>query len=101
MHLADRSIYLAISRLLWAFDFRRAVDPDTKQEIFPDMDGLVDGMMCLPGPFKANMVPRSAAKAQCVREEWAEVAKLLDEEMQWKVVPEGSIWKDEQGQFLD
>lgn len=101
MHIADRSIYLAISRLLWAFDFRRAVDPDTKQEIVPDMDDLVDGMMCLPNPFKANIVPRSAYKAQCVREEWAEVAKLLDEEMQWKAVPEGLIWKDEQQQFSD
>lgn len=65
------------------------------------MDDLVDGMMCLPSPFKANIVPRSAYKAQCVREEWAEVAKLLDEELQWKMVPEGLIWKDEQRQFSD
>lgn len=101
MHIADRSIYLAISRLLWAFDFRRAMDADTKQEVVPDMDDLVDGMMCFPSPFQANIVPRSAYKAQCVREEWAEVAKLLDEEMQWKMVPEGLVRKDEQRKFSD
>jgi hypothetical protein len=101
MHIADRSIYLAISRLLWAFDFKRAVDPETKKEIVPDMDDLADGMMSLPHPFQANIVPRNAYKAQCVRDEWADVAKLLDAEAQWKEVPKGLIWNDEQAQTDD
>jgi cytochrome P450 len=95
MHIADRSLYFAISRLLWAFDFQRAVNPVTKQEIIPDMDDLVEGMMALPKQFPAHIVPRSEYKAQRVREEWGQVVKLLDDEMQWKTVPEGLIWRDE------
>ncbi|KAL2752599.1 hypothetical protein ACRALDRAFT_1058459 [Sodiomyces alcalophilus JCM 7366] len=96
MHIADRSIYLAISRLLWAFDFKRAVDPVTKQELIPDMNEIADGVMVFPKPFPTRIVPRSASKEKSVREEWEEVAKLLDGNGQWKTVPEGLIWKDEQ-----
>ena len=101
MHIADRSIFLALSRMLWAFDFKRAVDPTTQHEIVPDMEDLVDGMMSLPNPFKADIRPRNAYKAQCIRDEWAEVSKLLDVNQQWMKVPEGLIWGDEQDQFSD
>ncbi|KAI5854501.1 cytochrome P450 [Durotheca rogersii] len=96
MHIADRSVFLAISRLLWAFNFERVVDPETREEVIPDMNDMMDGLMALPNAFPAKIVPRSAAKAQCVRDEWADVSQLLDEEAQWKTVPEGLIWKDEQ-----
>ncbi|WQF79469.1 Putative cytochrome P450 [Colletotrichum destructivum] len=96
MHIADRSLFLAISRLLWAFDFQRAVDRETGREIVPDMDDLAEGVMMLPKPFEAKLSPRSASKAECVRREWADMERLLDEKAQWKEVPEGLIWKDEQ-----
>ncbi|KAI5918414.1 cytochrome P450 [Camillea tinctor] len=101
MHIADRSLFLAISRLLWAFNFRKAVDHQTGQEITPDMDDLAEGVMMLPKPFKADLRPRSAFKAECVRREWGTMAEQLDGQAQWKVVPEGLIWKDEQlGELL-
>ncbi|KAI0868661.1 cytochrome P450 [Hypoxylon argillaceum] len=40
MHIADRNLFLAMSRLLWAFDFRRPVDKSTGKEIVPDMEDL-------------------------------------------------------------
>ena len=94
MHIADRTLFLGISRLLWAFGFQRAVDPATKQEIIPDMDELSEGIFVLPKPFPAKIVPRSAHKAQRVREEWAKQLHMLDDKMQWKTVPEGLIWRD-------
>lgn len=94
MHIADRTLFFGISRLLWAFDFKRAVDPETNQEIIPDMDELSEGIFVLPKPFQAKIVPRSAHKVQRVREEWAKQLDMLDEEMQWKTVPEGLIWRD-------
>ena len=94
MHIADRSLFLAIARLLWAFDFGRAVDPATSREIVPDMDALTEGIFVLPKPFPAAIRPRSAQKALRVREEWERMTELLDEEGQWKVVPEGLIWRD-------
>ncbi|KAJ4387337.1 hypothetical protein N0V93_007926 [Gnomoniopsis smithogilvyi] len=96
MHIADRSLFLAISRLLWAFDFSKAVDADTGEEITPDMNDLMEGNMVLPNPFPAKIVPRNAQKAQAVQDEWEEVSRLLDEQSQWQTVPEGLIWKDEQ-----
>lgn len=94
MHIADRSLFLGISRLLWAFDFKRAVDPETHQEIIPNMDELTEGIFVLPKPFQANIVPRSVDKAQRVQEEWDKMMELLDEDMQWKAVPKGLIWTD-------
>lgn len=94
MHIVDRSMFLAISRLLCAFNFKRAIDPKTQQEIIPDMDEPIDGVFVLPKPFRANIVPRSAHKAGHVKKEWAGMLESLDEEMQWKTVPEGLIWRD-------
>lgn len=96
MHIADRSLYLAISRLLWAYDFHKANDPHTGREIIPDMDDMAEGVMMLPNPFPADIRPRSPQRAECVRREWDQVSKLLDGEGQWQSVPEGIIWKDEQ-----
>ncbi|OLN81889.1 Fumitremorgin C synthase 3 [Colletotrichum chlorophyti] len=96
MHIADRSLFLAISRLLWAFDFQRPVNRETGREIIPDMDDLAEGVMMLPKPFEAKISPRSASKAESIRQEWAQLESLLDEQAQWKTVPEGLIWKDEQ-----
>jgi hypothetical protein len=96
MHIADRSIFLAIARLLWAFNFHRAVDGETGKEIIPDMDNFVDGMMMIPKPFAADIHPRSASKAEQVRWEWDRLLRMLDKDEQWREVPEGLIWKDEQ-----
>lgn len=96
IHIADRSVFLAISRMLWAFDFQRAVDPETKQEMVPDMDDLVDGMMAFPRPFPTSIRPRSISRAESVRQEWDQMLRLLDSEGQWKEVPDGLIWRDEQ-----
>ncbi|TGJ85544.1 hypothetical protein E0Z10_g3187 [Xylaria hypoxylon] len=96
MHIADRSIFLAISRLLWAFDFNRAVDPKTGEEIIPDMNDLAEGIMTLPNPFASIIQPRSSRKAAIIEEKWVEVSRSLNKEQQWEVVPEGLIWKDEQ-----
>ncbi|KAI0197905.1 cytochrome P450 [Astrocystis sublimbata] len=93
MHIADRSVFLAISRLLWAFDFRRAIEPGTKREILPDMDYIVDGMMAMPKPFAADIVPRSPSKAEAIRDQWNEVSKMLDENGQWVSVPEDILRK--------
>ncbi|KAI0120163.1 cytochrome P450 [Nemania sp. FL0031] len=95
MHIADRSIFLAISRLLWAFDFGKARNQETGRDIIPDIDAFVEGVMQFPKPFQANIRARDAEKAKAVRQEWTQMLALLDEQDQWRIVPEGLIWKDE------
>lgn len=115
MHLAERSLYLGIARLLWTFDFGRQVGPVTtttttsssssrsggsdggeiKKEIVPDMDDLTEGLFVLPRPFAARIVPRDPDRARHVREEWARIEKeLLDGQGQWKGTLDGLVWTE-------
>lgn len=93
MHIAERSLFLAISRMLWAFDFKFARD-SAGNEVKPDADDLTEGMLVCPKPFPAQIVPRDEAKAARVKAEWAKMDDLLTDDMQWKVLPEGLIWKE-------
>jgi cytochrome P450 len=87
IHIAERSLFLAISRILWAFDIRPAVDPDTGRQIpIPDADDLQGGIFVMPRPFRTTIVPRSDLKARLIRNAWDDAAQSsLDESLQWKV----------------
>lgn len=92
MHVADRSLFLSISRLLWAFNLGKAVD-DEGNEIVPDADNLTDGFLVQPKPFLANITPRSEAHADIIRKEWDASQDLLDDSNQWKEVPRGMVFE--------
>jgi cytochrome P450 len=89
MHIAERSLFLAMARLLWAFEF----GPGHGDGLLPDPEDLTEGFLVQPKPFKARILVRDKEKARVVREEWAKMEGLLDAEGQWKVLPEGLIWK--------
>lgn len=91
MNLVDQSLFLVMARLLWAFDFKRAMDDQTGLDIVPDMDDLQFGLFVMPKPFPANIVPRTADKARRIREEWDQAAgELLDANLQWRTRPHSS-----------
>ncbi|KAI8932356.1 hypothetical protein NX059_010548 [Plenodomus lindquistii] len=92
-HIAERSMFLAIARMLWAFDILPALD-DGGQPLLPDAANLTEGLVVRPKPFPARFIPRSKERADMVRQEWEKMECLLDEEKQWKVLPEGLIWKE-------
>ncbi|CAD0022046.1 unnamed protein product [Aureobasidium pullulans] len=89
MHVADRSMFLGISGILWAFSITPKQDAEG-QDILPDPDNLiVGGIAARPEPFVANILPR-VGKAEIVKQEWEAAQKLLDPETkQWKETPEG------------
>jgi hypothetical protein len=92
MHIGERSLFLAMSRLLWAFEFHKAVGANGK-EIVPDADDLTEGLFVLPKAFPAKIVPRNAKRVKTVQAEWKKMEGLLDDSLQWKTLPEGMIWK--------
>ncbi|OSS45047.1 hypothetical protein B5807_09229 [Epicoccum nigrum] len=92
MHIGERSLFLAMSRLLWAFEFHKAVGADGK-EIVPDADDLTEGLFVLPKAFPAKIVPRDAKRVKTVQAEWKKMEGLLDDSLQWKTLPEGMIWR--------
>ncbi|KAK1623551.1 cytochrome P450 [Colletotrichum phormii] len=91
-HIADRSLFLSISRLLWAFDLEKAVDAEGV-EITPDADDLTDGFLVQPRPFPAKITPRSDAHVQVIRMEWEASQAFLDESKQWKEIPSGMVFE--------
>lgn len=82
MHVAERSLFLAMSRLLWAFDFH-PVPGKT-----PNPAKLSQGILATPDKFEADIRPRKG-RADQVRSIWEEAQSVLDGEGQWKVLPEG------------
>ena len=53
MHIAERSLFLGISRMLWAFNFERVRD-ERGHEITPDIDKLTEGLFVFPQAFRAR-----------------------------------------------
>lgn len=90
-HIAERSLFLAITRLLWAFDIQTTVNGQG-EEILPDAANLSDGIVVQPRPFSATITPRSQERIDIIREEWRKMEDVLDAEKQWKVIPGGLIW---------
>lgn len=88
LHVAERSLFLAISRILWAFEIKPKMDSNGKP-ILPDPERYTQGFVCMPEPFVCDIKPINEKRAAVVEKEWAEAMKLLDGEMQWKTIPEG------------
>lgn len=56
MHVAERSLFLNIARLLWAFDIRHAKDSNGMDiPVDATFEGMVPGATAAPMPFKASM----------------------------------------------
>ncbi|KAL2196674.1 cytochrome P450 [Corynascus similis CBS 632.67] len=88
MHAVDRTMFLFIARLMWAFDLSPAKDADG-QDIIPKQDDLQGNFLRQPRRFPLKITPRSDLRAATVRKAWAECQKLLDDDKQWKETPEG------------
>jgi hypothetical protein len=91
MHIAERSLFLGMARMLWAFNFEKARDANGA-EITPDITKLIQGLFVMPEPFPAKITPRSEKYVERIRQEWADAEKLLDPQKQWKEVPAGMIF---------
>ena len=90
MHVAERSLFLGISRLLWTFDIKPAVDKESGKPIMPNPDKLTQGFVCMPEPFQASITPRSRERADLIRREWDAAQKSLDPDTKkWREIPEG------------
>ncbi|OAL34493.1 hypothetical protein AYO20_06336 [Fonsecaea nubica] len=90
MHIAERSLFLATARIVWAFNIDKPIGPDGKP-VEADIDDLVGGTTVQPNDFRIAMTPRSEKKADMIRQAWRNCEEeLLDPvTKQWKKVPEG------------
>lgn len=88
IHVADRSLFLGMSRMLWAFNFEPATDARGRS-MPPDPDDLTQGFVCMPVEFSCHITPRSQTRADKVSQEWRDAATqwLDDDTKQWKASP--------------
>lgn len=93
IHIAERSLFLAISRLFWAFDILPAKD-QYGEDVQYDPDDLVGGITVQPADYPAVIRPRSEGREGVVRREMEECMGFLDgETLQWEKVPEGMVFE--------
>lgn len=59
------------------------------EEITLDINALTQGLFVLPQLFPTRISRRNEKHAERVRSEWEDAQKLLDNQQQWKAVPEG------------
>jgi len=98
IHIAERSLFLGMSRLAWGFNFSPSLDSNGKP-ISYDIEDLVGGISSEPRPYTCIIKPRSEAKAKIMRDTARECEDLLDAKTgQWKEAPAGmafSTWMPE------
>ncbi|KAF2035272.1 putative cytochrome P450 [Setomelanomma holmii] len=82
IHLADRSIFLVIARMLWAFDIKPKLDSNG-EAMLPKQDQFVEGMAVHPKKFDVEIVPKSEKRRAFVEKMWAEASNELDGEGQF------------------
>jgi hypothetical protein len=90
MHVAERSLFLALARLLWGFEFLPKKDANGK-EMIPDPNELTEGFVVMPKEFQVEIRPRSERHVRTMREEWERAQDVLDAKGQWMSVPEGMV----------
>nr|WGZ60618.1 cytochrome P450 [Fusarium tricinctum] len=85
IHVAERSLFLGMSRILWAFNIEPALDKEGNP-ILPDPDKLTQGFVCMPEEFPARITPRSKEREAMVIDSWkkAEEESLDPETKQWR-----------------
>jgi hypothetical protein len=85
MHLAERSLFLAISRILWAFKISPVTEKDpvdgSLHEVLPNTDNVLEGLISWPADFPALIESRSEAREHLLKNAWILVkADLLEKE---------------------
>ena len=73
MHLAERSMFLAIAKILWAFDVSPKLDEKGRQLMVDTSaeSGYSEGFLHCPKPFEANIQVRSAKRGETILAEFA------------------------------
>ncbi|KAG8927450.1 hypothetical protein FRC02_008208 [Tulasnella sp. 418] len=72
MHFANTTVELIAASLVWGFEFRSPLEGG------PSVDDFKTFLTCDPLPFKCDVIPRSAAKAEMMRHNFNSSKSTLD-----------------------
>ena len=75
VHVAEKSMYLNMARLLWAFNFEKKIVDGSP--VTPD-GSMVKGWMSIPLPFECDIKVRGPGYAEIIEKEWTGARMGLD-----------------------
>ncbi|KAG0123481.1 cytochrome P450 [Tuber indicum] len=75
-HIAKNSLYINISRILWAFDIGPKMRADGTEVLVDEM-AFTTGFLSRPLPFECSIRPRDQGRVGVIETEWAEADKAL------------------------
>jgi hypothetical protein len=87
MHVAERNLWRAISKILWAFDIQPITDPVTGKPKLPNTaafsvdgkePGFAGGAVRVAFPFEISIKPRSGKHASVIEREYIEALPILE-----------------------
>ncbi|KAH7122651.1 cytochrome P450, partial [Dendryphion nanum] len=71
IHLAEKSLFINVARILWGFDIGLAKDESGRKiELDFSTESLQPGSSSVTKPFRCEIRPRSEHHAKVMREEW-------------------------------
>ncbi|RTE79885.1 hypothetical protein BHE90_005644 [Fusarium euwallaceae] len=79
LHVAERSVFIGFSRLLWAFNINRPLDA-FGNPLPIDPDAVTPGFIVSPVPFKCNFTIRDEKRALLIEKEWNRCLEFLDKD---------------------
>ncbi|OAL50319.1 putative cytochrome P450 [Pyrenochaeta sp. DS3sAY3a] len=78
-HVAERGLFIAVSRLLWAFKFERTCD-ELGNMIPIEQDATTPGLIVRPIEYPCTISPRNDKMVAHIRAEWKKAQAMLDSE---------------------
>lgn len=65
IHWVENGLFLAVSNLIWAYEFKPPLGPDGK-EVKMDIsdDALEEGAIKVPEPYQVRIIPRSKGPSE-------------------------------------
>ncbi|KAI5803166.1 cytochrome P450 [Geopyxis carbonaria] len=76
--LAEASLFISITRILWGFTIAAPVDPATGESIRPDTFAYTDGFNSKPKPFRCVIAPRSPEIQAVIERDAADADQFLE-----------------------
>jgi hypothetical protein len=66
VHLAEKSLFIVISRIVWGFDISKKIGPDGA--VIEPKTRMMDGFLSVPEPFDVDIKCRSPAHKKIIRD---------------------------------
>lgn len=67
VHVAERSLFINVARVLWGFNLRKKIGKDGKEVEVTER--MLPGFFSVPEPFECDITPRSERHAAIMKEE--------------------------------